>query len=306
MGSKTGIAWTDHTFNSHMGCQRISPACGGAKGVGGCYAEALVTGRMGYNATSADPRRRLTLWGPPSASTRVRTSAANWRNPPAWDAAAKRDGVRRRVFCASLADVFEDHPDLPAVRADLWPLVERCDGLDWQLLTKRPENIARMVPPAWLKDWPEHVWIGTTVEDRKRADERIEHLRAIPAALRFLSVEPLLEDHGELDLRDIGWVIVGGESGPGARPFDLAWARSIVAQCRDAGVACFVKQMGDNPVETVRVCPQHPDDVGCGDHCKLHRFVTEPVKFHAHAGQNSDEWPEDLQVQEFPEVSRGR
>ena len=319
MGEKTGIAWTDHTFNSHMGCQRVSPACGGAKGVGGCYAEALVTGRMGYNAASADPRRRLTLWGPPSASSRVRTSAGNWRNPPAWDAAAKRDGVRRRVFCASLADVFEDHPDLPAVRADLWPLVEKCDGLDWQLLTKRPGNIRAMVPPAWLAPggWPAHVWVGTTVEDQKRADERIPHLLAVPARVRFLSCEPLLE---AVDLREhlmgyvdddvsggryvrlphvtpyihqdvkVSWVIVGGESGPGARPFDLAWARGIVAQCREAGVACFVKQMGDNPVGG---CGSNP----CGNCMDGSCFK---VKLKAHHGADPSEWPSDLQVQDFP------
>ena len=136
MGESTQIGWTDHTFNSHIGCQRVSPACGGAKGVGGCYAEALVTGRMGYNPTSADPRRRLTLWGPPSTSTRQRTSPTNWRNPVKWNAAAKAEGVRRRVFCASLADVFEDHPDLPAVRADLWPLIE----LAKSRMENRPET----------------------------------------------------------------------------------------------------------------------------------------------------------------------
>lgn len=200
MGDTTHIEWTDHTFNPHMGCQRVSPGCGRAKGRGGCYAEALVGGIMGYRPASADPRRRMTLWGAPSTSTRQRTSAENWAKPLRWDAAAKRDGVRRRVFCASLGDVFEDHPDLPAVRADLWPLIEACDGLDWQLLTKRPENVRAMVPPAWLAAWPAHVWIGTTVEDQQRAEERIPRLLEVPARVRFLSCEPLL---GALDLRRV-------------------------------------------------------------------------------------------------------
>lgn len=360
MGEITGISWTHHTFNPWLGCQRVSPACGGAKGVGGCYAESLVTGRMGYNATSADPRRRLTLWGPPSTTTRHRTSAANWRKPLAWDRAAKADGVRRRVFCASLADVFEAHPDLPAVRADLWPLIEACDGLDWQLLTKRPENIRAMVPPAWRSSWPAHVWVGTTAEDQRRAEERIPHLLAVPAAVRFLSVEPMLEavdldpmrcddcgrseaqlqaDHEwsegngngwcngcdtELSVghwldacadgrqRGINWVIVGGESGPGARHFGIAWARSIVEQCDDAGVPVFCKQMGDNPVDSAMVDIYGPDgkrrytrpaghyDVAEARATRGYDVLPHALKFKAHHGADPSEWPADLQRQEFP------
>ncbi len=321
MGDKTGISWTDRTFNPWFGCQRISPACGGSKGEGGCYAEALVVGRMGYNLDATVEKKRLRVWGPPTTSSRVRTSVANWRKPLAWNREAKKDGVRYRVFCASLADVFEAHPDLDAVRADLWPMVEACDSLDWQLLTKRPENILRMVPPAWLTAWPAHVWIGTTVESQKYAVQRIPHLLAVPARVRFLSCEPLLEqvnldppmcptcggydevladddatpccaEHGDemgfnvwLDAcaneqqRGISWVIVGAESGPGARPFDLAWARSIVAQCKAAYVPVFVKQMGDNPVEN---------------------GVAIRSRFKAHHGADPSEWPADLRVQEFP------
>ena len=323
MGTETGILWTDHTFNPHIGCQRVSPACGGAKGVGGCYAEAFVTGRMGYNPTSADSRRRLTVWGPPSASTRPRTSAANWKKPIAWDRAAKASGIRSKVFCASLADVFEDHPDLPSVRADLWPLIERCDGLDWQLLTKRPENIRTMVPEAWLKAWPSHVWIGTTVEDQKRAEQRIPHLLSVPAAVRFLSMEPMLEhvdldpprcpycrDGGEVQQLDAGqhfvqwcvrcdseachgmwldacadarqpginWIITGGESGPGARPYDLSWTRSIIAQCDAERVPVFVKQVGDHAV-----------------------LDGKRLAFSRH-GADISEWPAALQRQSFPSL----
>jgi protein gp37 len=340
MGQKTGIGWTDHTFNAWMGCARVSPACGGAKGVGGCYAEALVTGRMGYHAESADPRRRLTLWGPPSTSTRLRTSAANWRNPVAWDAAAKRDGVRRRIFCASLADVFEDHPDLPAVRADLWPLIERCDGLDWQLLTKRPENIRAMVPPSWLAPggWPAHAWVGTTVEDQKRAAQRIPHLLTVPARVRFLSMEPLLEAvdleaaFSVYDRRGepsgprcnsdgspaISWVIVGGESGPGSRAFDVAWARSIVAQCREAGVSAFVKQLGARPIDgdlvevlnasglgvAYRRPPSDPDGLLAEARAKGRVVRAAILDLDDRAGADPDEWPDELRVRQFPEVTK--
>ena len=377
MGESTQIGWTDHTFNSHIGCQRVSPACGGAKGVGGCYAEALVTGRMGYNPTSADPRRRLTLWGPPSTSTRQRTSPTNWRNPVKWNAAAKAEGVRRRVFCASLADVFEDHPDLPAVRADLWPLIEACGSLDWQLLTKRPENILAMVPPAWLDVWPAHVWVGTTVEDQRRANERIPHLLAVPARVRFLSCEPMLEaiDLTRLDIfkgegwtkslpgepatyydalrgsglrpswtgvsiettsSAIAWCIVGGESGPGARPFDLAWARSIVAQCDAAGIPVFVKQLGAQPVDSARAAIHqpciherrpsirttiYPADAPEVAQARIDERdqrlrlaapqVEHPLHLRSHfrlddrAGADPAQWPADLRRQSFPEVPRG-
>ena len=316
MGKDTKIAWCDDTFNPWVGCMKISEACKH------CYAAVSTPARTSR-------AKGLELWGPPATTARKRTSAANWKLPLRWNREAVESGVRRRVFCASLADVFEAHPDLDVIRADLWKLVEACAGLDWQLLTKRPENIRRMVPPSWLTSWPAHVWVGTTVEDQKRAAERIHHLLAVPACVRFLSMEPLL---GAVTLRSIPighpnaprtcaltggwdvpqndgshrqeprihWVIVGGESGPGARPFDLAWARSIVGQCEEAGVPCFVKQMGDNAVETERVCPQHSDGFGCGAFCKLHRFVTERVRFKAHHGADPAEWPEDLRVQEFP------
>ena len=176
MGRETGIAWCDHTANFWMGCQRVSPGCEH------CYAEALVTKRM-----------RLPVWGPPSTTERKRTLSA-WRDVPAWDRAAKRDGVRRRLFVSSLADIFEEHPQVAPWRAEALALLERCTSLDVLLLTKRPQNIRAMVPPAWLDAWPAHVWIGTTVEDQKRAEDRIPELLRVPARVRFLSCEPLLEE----------------------------------------------------------------------------------------------------------------
>jgi len=325
MAEKTGIAWTDHTFYPWMGCQRVSPGCEH------CYAETLTTNRMG-----------LKLWGPASTTKRQRTKGP-WAELPRWNAAAAKDGVRRRVFCASLADLFEDHPDVAPWRADALALLDRCTNLDVQLLTKRPENILAMVPDHWRTAWPAHVWIGTTVEDQRRAEERIPHLLAVPARVRFLSVEPMLEPvdlapwlfvDGEDDWCGCGrgaraiigngfhrcaacgvtepaegsalsWVIVGGESGPGARPFDLAWARSIVAQCREAGVPVFVKQFGARPVETSEECPAGG---GCGlDECAMgchyRRAETRRWPTRDRAGADPAEWPEDLRVQQFPGVS---
>lgn len=127
-----------------------------------------------------------------------------------------------------------------------------------------------------------HIWFGVTVENRA-FKSRISLLRRLPARVRFLSVEPLLEDIGELDLEGIHWVIVGGESGPGARPFNVQWARSIVRQCRAAGVRVFVKQLGANPVSG---CARNPDDI--------------LVTLSDSKGGDWAEWPEDLRVREFP------
>lgn len=246
-----------------MGCVRVSPGCQH------CYAETFVTGRF-----------KLPVWGPASTTERVKTKAA-WVNVTRWNKAAKAAGVRRKVFVASLADVFEDHPMLPKWRADFLALLERCTSLDVQLLTKRPENVVRMVPSAWLDSWPAHIWVGATAEDRKRMIERTEALRAIPALVRFLSCEPLLENLGSMDLTGIDWAIIGGESGTGARPFNLDWARSIIEECRKSDAAIFVKQLGAVPV------------TGGGT-----RIV---LKDSTHGG-DPEEWPKDLQIREFPVV----
>jgi len=281
MGQETGIGWTDHTFNPWWGCLKVSPGCEN------CYAEFL-----------AVTRRKLPVWGPASTTDRKRTTQP-WKDLPKWNAAAIRDGVRRRVFVASMADIFEDHPMVAPWRAEALELLASCTSLDVQLLTKRPEHIRAMVPPAWLTSWPEHVWIGCTVEDQKRAVERIPHMLAVPAAVRFLSMEPLLEavdltrlSYGGATLNAltghiagpddmiperVSWVIVGGESGHKARSFDLAWARSIVGQCVAAHVPVFVKQMGSNPHDG-----------------------PAPLKLRDRAGADPSEWPSMLRRQEFP------
>ena len=292
MGSATGIAWTHHTANFWMGCQRVSPGCEH------CYAEAMVTGRMG-----------LPVWGPPSTTPRQRAKAI-WKDVVKWDRAAREAGVRRRCFVSSLADIFEDHPQVAPWRGEALELLATLTSLDVQLLTKRPQHIRAMVPPSWLQSapdragvwrpgWPAHVWVGCTVEDQRRAAERIPHLLAVPAAVRFLSCEPLLDrvdltrwlvpratttarnDPGRCGIQ---WVICGGESGPKARPYDLAWARALLAQCREAGVPAFHKQMGDHAVRGI----EDPD------------VVSPRLRFAAHHGADPIEWPRDLRVQEFP------
>ncbi len=231
MAESTAIAWTDHTFNPWQGCAKVSPACDH------CYAESL-SKRVGH------PER----WG--VDGERAVTSDGYWRNPLRWDAKAAAAGRPSLVFCASMADVFEDRRDLDPVRERLWELIARTPNLIWQLLTKRPENIYGSVPLRWTweggVDWPTNVWVGTTVEDQASADLRIPHLIQIPAPVRFLSCEPLLE---RVSLRwaayeDIGWVIVGGESGGGFRPLDVENARVLRDECERAGVPFFFKQHG--------------------------------------------------------------
>ena len=282
MGSTTGIAWTDHTFNPWRGCTRVSAGCAN------CYAEKMSKRNPGV----------LGEWGPNGKRPLAATSY--WRLPVQWDAAAKRDGVRRRVFCASLADVFEARPELDAQRRSLFAVIAATPNLDWLLLTKRPENITRLMPEAGLPN----VWLGVSAEDQDTLRRRAWELLKVPAAVRFLSLEPLLGrvDLDELELlcktwrrgATIGtyldWVIVGGESGPKARPFDVSWARSVVKQCREAGVPCFVKQLGARPY-----------DLG-GD--ELHADGSVPVGcfegLRDRAGADPAEWPEDLRVREFP------
>lgn len=235
MGETTEISWTDHTFNPWIGCTNVSPACDN------CYAEKLVH-RYGWAKWGAGEPRKV-------------TSDANWRKPLAWDRKAKRDGVRRRVFCASLADVFDaEVPD--DWRDNLTSLIQDTPNLDWLLLTKRP-NVA-------LKYWkrqgsvPGNVWMGTTVENQSMADLRIPALLQIPARVRFLSCEPLL---GPVNLRSVAWhgttvqvligdpklswIIAGGESGPRARPSHPDWFRQLRDQCQAAGVAFHHKQNGE-------------------------------------------------------------
>ena len=165
-----------------------------------------------------------------------------WREPITWNDQAAREDGPFRVFCASMADVFEDHPALPGERDRLWDLIDRTPALTWMLLTKRVENAARMAP--WPQ-WPANVWLGCSVETQRWADARVPVLLDQPAAVRFLSCEPLL---APVDLsrwiQRLDWIIVGGESGARARPMNPEWARLIRDHSVAARVPFFFKQVG--------------------------------------------------------------
>lgn len=232
MGERTKIEWADHTFNPWWGCVEMSPACDH------CYARTFST-RLGYDIWGADKPRR---W----------FGAEHWRKPLAWNTAAEKAGTRARVFCASMGDVFEKgSSDLDTQRANLWALIEMTPMLDWLLLTKRPENITRMVPASWLETPSPNVWYGTTVEDVPRM-ARVERLAAVPAYVRFLSCEPLLALIAP-NLEHIDWVICGGESGHGARPMRLEWARTLRDAALAQDTAFHFKQWGDYNEHGVRV-----------------------------------------------------
>lgn len=242
MGANTKIEWADDTFNGWWGCTEISDACDH------CYARELAT-RFGKD-----------LWGD---KDRELKSDANWGQPLKWQREADRFeaeyGRKRFVFTASMSDVFDNQVD-PAIRARLWDLIRQCDRLIWLVLTKRPQNIAKMLPADWGAGWP-HVWLGTTVEHQEAAARNVPALLAVPAVRRFLSCEPLL---GPIDLtaisrsgaggfmrpldgrfRTLDWIIAGGESGPNARPSHPDWFRSLRDQCAAADVPFLFKQWGE-------------------------------------------------------------
>jgi protein gp37 len=265
MSANTKIEWPDHTFNPWIGCTKVGPGCDN------CYAKA-----------EWDNRRHRAVWGAGQARSRTKT----WGDPVRWnkqaDAFLAEHGRRQRVFCASLADVFDNEVSREW-RADLFTLIANTPNLDWLLLTKRIGNAQPMIAEA-MRDqgdadsefagwpWP-NVWLGATIVSQAEADRDIPKLLNVPAAKRFLSMEPLLgpvdltridingdfeiyplrgttecvNDEGEpaQDFPAIDWVIVGGESGPSARPMHPDWARSLRDQCQAAGVAFLFKQWGN-------------------------------------------------------------
>lgn len=251
MSENSKIEWTDHTFNPWEGCQKIGPGCDH------CYAEARNARFAGGTSIN---------WGP--GSPRRRTSASNWRKPFQWNKAHPEffaaHGRRQRVFCASLADVFDNEVD-PVWRRDLFDLIELTPNLDWLLLTKRIGNVFEMVARTRSHDWlagRDNVWLGATICNQAEADRDIPKLLEVPARLRFLSMEPLL---GPVDLTSIPWggrrvsvlqgwndpahglhwVICGGESGHGARPMHPAWPLALRDQCVAADVPFLFKQWGE-------------------------------------------------------------
>lgn len=297
MAEKTEIAWCDSTFNPWIGCTKVGPGCDN------CYAEA-----------DFGQRKKRAVWG--AGEPRSRTSVANWKNPMQWNKqhwaecpecgwrgnygtpshpVCEKCGTaavpaRRRVFCSSLADVFDNEvPD--AWRMDLFSLIAQTPNLDWLLLTKRIGNVMKMCQRDGLMfDQLANVWIGATICNQEEADRDIPKLLSIPAKARFLSMEPLL---GPVDLALLGtlprsqhtnytqvhdmldWVVVGGESGPNARPMHPDWVRSLRDQCTEAGTPFLFKQWGewapnclcDKPVGCAETPRPEPGKMGCMFRC---------------------------------------
>lgn len=231
MGSNTKIDWATDTFNPWWGCSEVSPACDH------CYARAMAK-RWAPGCWGKDGSRRY-------------FEDEHWDAPKRWNRKAAREGVRRRVFCGSMCDVFEMRRT--ADEDDAWIslhyLIEHTPNLDWLLLTKRPEHVRDCVHPSWNRNgFPRNVWLGVTAEDQQRADERVPLLLQIPARVRFVSVEPMLEKMHLLSYMDSGlsWVICGCESGPKSRPTPHDWVRALRDQCQEDGVPFFLKQLRAN------------------------------------------------------------
>ena len=225
MADNSTIEWTDHTYNPWIGCTKISEACDN------CYAETWDK----RNLHDKDSH-----WGAHAARKRV--SQATLKLPYKWQKQARSSQTLARVFVASLADVFDNHPSIEqSWRDDIWQVIRECPDLDFLLLTKRPQNIKRYLPTDWGEGY-HNVWLGTTVENQKVAD-RLDALTKIPAVVRFISCEPLL---GYIDLSQhidhLDWVIAGGENSKSYRAVDADWFRSLRDQCQASGTAFLFKQ----------------------------------------------------------------
>lgn len=285
MGKDSGIQWTTHTFNPWWGCTKISAGCKH------CYADAF--SQRPIHDLGGGRKGALAVWGD-DAGRRL-FGDGHWHDPKRWNLAAERKGARAQVFCASMADVCEDRPDLIQPRGRLARLILSTLWLDWLLLTKRPHNFVPLFGPYFGERWPSNVWAGCTVENQEEAERRVPHLIRVPASVLFLSCEPLI---GPVDLTfavenprpiayagermpalaGLSWVIVGGESGTGARQFVLPWARSLREQCHTSGTYFFMKQYGAHPVE---------------------RFGGPRIMLRDSHGGDPDEWPETW-PREFP------
>ena len=330
MAEQTGIAWARSTLNWWIGCTKVSPGCDN------CY------------AADQDARKRWdggkTHWG--AGVPRYLTSESNRNQPLRWERLAaeeRRAGVvtpkstwkgqpgHWPVFCSSLADVFDN--EVPqAWRDQIWPLIGKTPNLTWLFVTKRISNVARMVPPRWTEfGFPENVRLLITVVNQEEVYRDVPKLLALPCkngvsyepALDAVNWKPWLQSCGpgivstDPHGRDKGleWIIVGGESGPKARPFSVDWARATVRQCRAAGVPVFVKQMGSFVIDRndagfdgcePESWPLRPD--GCDPELDFHPFGHEDhaqgapcrIKLMDRAGANPAEWPEDIRIQEFP------
>lgn len=214
MSAKSSIEWTDSTWNPVTGCNKVSPGCKH------CYAETFSERWRGIPGHHFEQGFDLRLW-----PERLELPLA-WKKP-------------RTIFVNSMSDLFHEKVPLAFIER-VFMTMERASWHTFQILTKRSERLAELAPEL---NWPPNVWMGVSIETAKYI-WRADHLRKVPAAVRFLSLEPLLGPLGDLDLSGIHWVIVGGESGPGARPVEVSWVREIRKQCHRQRVPFFFKQWG--------------------------------------------------------------
>lgn len=264
MAETTTISWCDSSWNPWYGCTKVSVGSEGGGGCDHCYAEMSTPVRVA-RSKSIEP------WGP--HGTRIRTSDSTWDMPKRWNRQHEvffaEHGRRRRVFLLSLGDIFDNAVD-PSWRAEVFALIRATPNLDWLVLTKRISNAKRMLPKDFGPATFPHVHLGITVVNQAEADRDVVKLLKTPAAVRFLSLEPLLGpvdltglpsasgigryldalsnagvDPGALVPTKIDWVIVGGESGKDARPMHPDWVRQIRDDCEGAGTAFFMKQWGE-------------------------------------------------------------
>lgn len=291
MGQKTTIGWCHHTFNPWWGCTEAGPECDH------CYARTF-SHRLGFELWNVEARRFF--------------GAVHWGEPRIWNTMALKAGERRRVFCGSMCDVGERMSTplgqrLQQERVKLWGLIEQTRGLDWLLLTKRPQNLPAIVPPAWMSHgFPSNVWVGTTAGDLPGWRKRVKYLRRLPAVVRFVSVEPMLGPMAGVELAGVDWVIIGGESGAGARPFELAAAGALLKLCQASGVAAFVKQFGARPVISVEAWRAEADGGRAplitprGRTPEVEGAGLVQLALNHPKGEDPGEWAPRFRVQEFP------
>lgn len=260
MADRTRIAWTDATWNPVTGCTPISAGCAN------CYARRM-SRRLRYAGVD-----RYRHEFKPTFHQRALGEPLKWRKP-------------RRVFVCSMGDLFHEGIETRYIAA-IFATMNNCPRHTFQLLTKRPERYKEIQGELIDLDHPPaNIWLGTSCEDQVAFDVRTEDLYGCPAAVRWVSLEPLL---GPIDLADaigwLNWVVVGGETGPGARPCHVRCVREIVEQCAAAGVPCFVKQLGAYAVLDAR----------------YERGLPGSRRLRDRRGADPEEWPDDLVVRQFP------
>lgn len=244
MGKNSNIAWTDHTVNAWIGCQKVSAGCEN------CYASKS-------RFVQGFPQR---LWGPPKTSTRYETKR--------WEPMLRklnRDagerGESERVFMHSMSDFCENHPIANEIRPRVWDVIRECRNLDFLLLTKHPDRWPDCLPRDWGSGWY-HVWLGTSIEDMNTL-HRLVHMDGIPAAVKFVSYEPALGPIPGEYFHGVDWVIYGGESGSNRRPDNIAWAEGVHYPASRIGYAFFYKQesayrSGSLPDHPMAQCQEFP------------------------------------------------